>query len=224
VKKTLILIAAVVVAGCSTAPPTIQQGPNAEVSFDGLHLIDNSVFQMAWADPDIDFSRYSKVMPGGATFQFRAVKKTGSSTAARRSNTTEFYIEDSDRERLETTVSDIFAEELSQSTRFTATDTAGQDVLIIRGGLQDIVSNTPPELMGRGNIFVSSVGEATLVVEIIDSMSGEVIFRAVERRAAQRPGGQMMDANSVTVWAEVRRLARNWATTLREGLDSIPTS
>ena len=75
-KKISILIAAATIVGCSTTPPAIQEGPNAEVSFDGLHAIDNSVFQNAWADPDIDFSRYEKIMPGGAFFEFRAVKKS----------------------------------------------------------------------------------------------------------------------------------------------------
>jgi len=60
-------------------------------------------------------------------------------------------------------------------------------------------------------------------LEVVDSMSGEVIARAVERRAAQRAGGQMVLANTVTTWTEVRRLARGWATKLRDGMDSVPT-
>ena len=75
-KKFIPRVEALVVAGCSSTPPTIQERSNAEVSYDGLHAIDNSVFTLAWADPDIDFSRYNKMIPGGAVLEFRAVKKS----------------------------------------------------------------------------------------------------------------------------------------------------
>jgi len=219
-KKILLSLAAIVIAGCSSAPPTIQEGPDAEVSFDGLHLIDNSVFRQAWADPDIDFSRYSKFMPGGASFEYRAVRKTQSTRA--RSSSSEFYIDENARETLKEITSEIFAEELANSTRFTVTDVRGQDTIIIRGALHDIVSNVPPERSGRGDVFLSQVGEITLILEVVDSMSDEVIFRAVERRALER-SGTAIRASSVTSRAEARRVIRRWATTLREGLDSIPT-
>lgn len=221
-KKLTSMSLLVFLTACATSEPTLQTGPDAETTFDGLVRIDNSAFRDAWADPDIDFSRYNKIMPGGAFFEFRAVKKT-SATTARRSSQNEFWISESDRERLEEEVSKVFDEELAQSSRFTVTDAPGADVIIIRGGLHDIVSRVPPEHIGRSEIFISSVGEATLILEVVDSMSGEVIFRAVERRAAQRPGGEGMRSNPVTTWAEVRRLSRTWATRLRNGLDSIPT-
>jgi len=220
-KKIFLTFAAMAIAGCSSAPPTIQQGPDAEVSFDGLHLVDNSAFRQAWADPDIDFSVYNKIMPGGAFFEFRAVRRTSGSQRARSSDR-EFYIDEDARARLEEEVTAIFNEELASSTRFTIVDEPGPDVLIIRGGLHDIVSFVPPEPIGRGEIWLSSVGEITLLLEVVDSLSGEVIARAVERRAAQRGGGQAIQANRVTTWAELRRLARRWATTLRDGLDAIP--
>ena len=139
-----------------------------------------------------------------------------------RSNEREFWISDANRQRLIDTVSEIFAEELQNSERFTITDEPGPDTLIIVGALHDIVSRVPPDMVGRGEIWLSSLGEATLVIQISDSLSGEVIYRAVERRSVERPGGQMTRSNSASNWGEVRRWARRWATSLREGLDSIP--
>ena len=219
-KKIYFILAILMIAGCSSAPPTIQQGPDAEVSYDGLHLIDNSVFRQAWADPDIDFSRYNKIMPGGAFFEYRAVRRTSGSTS-RRGSDNEFYIDEAARENLKNLTSEIFKEELANSTRFTVTDAPGPDVLLVRGGLHDIVSNVPPDIVGRGDVFLSSVGEITLVLEVVDSQSGEVIFRAVERRALGT-SGTAVRSSSVTTRAEVRRVLRRWATTLRNGLDSIP--
>jgi hypothetical protein len=220
--SNIVTVAAMLaLAGCATKEPTIQTGPDAEITFDGLHRVDNSAFSDAWADPEIDFSRYSKFIAGGAVFEFRAVRRTSGTRVSSSQN--EFWIDDKSKERLEEEVSAVFQEELAKSERFTETDTPGADAIIIRGALHDIVSRVPPEQMGRGDIFISSVGEATLVLEVVDSMSGEVIARAVERRAAQRAGGQMVRSSPVTTWSEVRRLARRWATTLRDGMDAIPT-
>lgn len=222
-KKTLTIISAVALVACASKEPTVQTGPDAETTHDGLVRVDNARFQQAWVDPEIDFSRYTKVMGGGAFFEYRAVKNTGN-TMRTRSNEDEFYIDEASREQLKEEVSAIFDEELAKSERFEYVDTPGRDVLMLRGGLHDIVSRVPPELVGRGEVYLRSVGEATLVIEAVDSLSGEVIFRAVERRSAERPGGQGMRSSPVTTWAEVRRLARRWATSLREGLDSVPAA
>ena len=219
-KKISLAIALMLIAGCSSAPPTIQEGPNAEVSFDGLHAIDNSIFKLAWADPDIEFSRYNKIIPGGATLEFRAVRR-GAGTQRARSSQTEFYIDEVGRERLAALTTEVFSEELAKSTRFTLADAPGHDVLVIRGALHDIVSNVPPEAPGRTEVFLSQVGEITLILEVVDSMSGEVIFRAMERRALDR-NSMGLRSTSVNTRSEVRRVLRRWATTLREGLDSIP--
>ena len=191
-----------------------------ETSFDGLVKQEKGRFKLTYVDPDIDFSVYNKYIAGTAQFQFRAVKKTSSMTA-RRSNQREFWISDADKQKLEDTVSSIFAEELAKSETFTETNEPGPDTLIIRGALHDIVSQVPPEIIGRGEIYLSSMGEATLIIEAVDSLSGEVIYRAIERRAAARPGNQLVVANTVTSWAELRRLARRWASNLRDGMDSI---
>lgn len=221
-KNLVFIVIAVVLTGCA-GEPTIQTGPDAEVSFDGLHRVDNSAFKDAWADPDADWARYDQFIAGEAFFEYRAVKKTARYSNHRPpASTDEFYIHEESRERLTKEVSDIFGEELSKSTRFTRTEEPGQNVLIIRGGLHDIVSRVPPELITRGEIYIRSFGEATLVLEVVDSMSGEVLARAVERREAGNTTG-MTQANTVTTWAEVRRLTRRWATTLRRGLDNLPT-
>ena len=218
--KTLFTIAAAaLVVGCSSAP-TVQTGPDAETTFDGLVRIDNARFRGAWIDPEVDLTQYTKIMPGGAEFQFRSVQKV-SNMAARRSNENEFWMSDSTKERLVETVSEVFEEELQRSEHFTITDEPGADTLIIVGALHDIVSRVPPDIVGRGDIFLSSVGEGTLVIQLSDYLSGEVIFRAVERRAAGSTGGTAMRSNSASNWGEVRRWARRWATNLREGLDSI---
>ncbi|MCH9006160.1 MAG: DUF3313 domain-containing protein [Proteobacteria bacterium] len=220
-KSLLLILFSLLVVACTSAPPALQTGPDAEYTFDGLVRVDNSRFRNAWADPEVDFSQYNKVMAGGAEFEFRAVSKTAGRTSVTRARQSEFWISDANRDKLVDTVSEVFKEELSKAQGWELAEEAGPDVLILRGALLDIVSFVPPEMRVRGEIYLSSVGQATLVVEGVDSMSGEVVFRAVERRSIESGGDGLIRANAVTTWSEVRRVARRWATILREGLESI---
>jgi hypothetical protein len=189
-------------------------------TFDGLVEVKKSSFQRAWADPTIDFSRYTKVMRGDARFEFRAVRER-SAASARASSATEFYIPDDSRQRLIETVSEVFEEELAKSKFFTMVNEPGGDVLILDGAMLDIVSRVPPQQASRGDIYISRVGEMTLVLQLRDSMSGETLARAAERRAIEPAGRGGMSANSVTTWSEIRRMARRWGSKLRKGLDDF---
>lgn len=209
-----------IVAGCATQEPTIQTGPNAETTFDGLVRIDNARFAAAWVDPEIDLTQYTKIIPGGADFEFRAARKV-SAAAARNTNRREFWISDAKKQRLVEMVSEVFTEELQRSEHFTLAEEPGPDTLIIHGALHDIVSRVPPQDVGRSEVWLRTIGEATLVIELRDSLSNEVIYRAVERRAIENMAQQMTQAHTATTWAEVRRWARRWAVRLREGLDSV---
>ena len=220
-QRSMLVLLSLIIVACTSAPPALQTGPDAERTFDGLMRVDNSRFRNAWADPEIDFSQYKKVMPGGARFEFRAVSKTARRTSPS-GRQHEFWISDANRSKLVDTVSGVFNEELSKTQGWEATQEAGPDVLILRGALLDIVSFVPPEMRGRNEIYLSSVGAATLVVEGIDSMSGEVVFRAMDRRSVATD--RMVRATTVTTWSEVRRWARRQATILREGLESIHAS
>jgi hypothetical protein len=111
---------------------------------------------------------------------------------------------------------------MAKSEVFEIVEEEGPDVLLVRGGLHDVVSRVPPEATGRGRIFIDSVGEATLVMEIRSSESNAIYARALDRRAA---GNQtyMQESNRVTNRSEVRRLGRHWGRLLRDGVDALLT-
>ena len=150
-RKLGMLMAATLLAACA-GEPAIQSGPDAERTFDGLVRIDNSRFQNAWIDPDVDLRQYNKIIPVRAEFEFRAVKKSRQATTLQRSSQDEFWMSPEDRERLVTEVSEVFQDELKRSSSFTITDTPAPDALIVVGTLHDIVSRVPPNLVGRGEL------------------------------------------------------------------------
>jgi hypothetical protein len=220
-RLTTTLVFAVVLVACTTAPPTIQTGPDAELSFDGLHKVDNSRADVAWARPDFDISGYTKIWLVGAGIEYRQVKDRGRSTMAR-SQGGPYFIDDKARAQFEELVGKVFREEFEKIEKYELVDEPGPDVLMVRGGLLDVTSYVPPDpIGGRSFIYLSSVGEATLVLELRDSETGTILARSIDRRAAETIGGTFTRSNSVTNSAEARRLIRFWATRLREGLDGF---
>ena len=217
---TTLGLAAILIA-CTTAPPTIQTGPDVEISFDGLHKVDNSKADEAWARPDFDLSGYTKLWPLGFGVEYRQVKDRGN-TAMGRSQGGPYFVDEETRARFENMVLLIFAEELRKIERYELVEGPGADVLIVEGSLLDVISYVPPEPVGgRSSVYLSSVGEATLVLELRDSESRTILARSIDRRAAETPGAGMAFANPVRNRAEVERLIRRWATRLREGLDGF---
>ena len=214
------LAAAMLLSGCSTSPTTMPE-LDTSLTYDGLAKVKNAKVGGAWMRPDFSLAGYTKIMLQGAGIEYRPVKPVN--RAAARSSATQFPVTPEQQARLRTIVSDAFRTELAQSKKFQLVDQPGPDVLTIWGGLVDVVSFVPPEPMGRGNIYLSSVGEATLIVEIRDSESNAVLVRIADRRAADMMQGGAMQSNSVTNWSEVQQLARSWATRLRTTLDDATT-
>lgn len=221
--RLLVMAVAALSVACATTPPTIQAGPDAEVSFDGLHKVDNSQADLAWARPDFDISGYTKIMLVGSGIEYAPAKNRGRTTAER-SKSGPYFIDDDTRARFEKLVGETFLDEMKKIERYEIVMEAGPDVMMVRGALLDVVSFVPQDSLatgGRNNIYLSRVGEATLVLELRDSETGAILARSIDRRAAEPVGGTFIDSNRVTNAAEIRRLIRFWARRLREGLDGF---
>jgi len=210
-------------AGCATSNPSIDTSPEAEVTFDGLHEVKGGRADKAWARPGVDISKYSKIKLQGAGIEYRPGGESGR-TWSSRSSGGPYEVTEQQKTRLRELVQEEFLEELAKSEHFTLVNEAGPDVLLIRGAILDVVSYVPPDPIGRSEIYISQVGEATLVLELRDSITEAILARAVDRRAADSMGSiGLQESNRVTNTAEVRRLVRSWARLLRERLDGYAT-
>lgn len=213
-----VLSALVAVGGCSTSTGGAPELDSKE-TYDGLVKVKNPAASGAWMRPDFTLAPYTKIMLVGAGIEYRPVKPVNRAAA---SSATQFPLTPEQKERLRSIVGEAFKTELAQSQRFQIVDQPGPDVLTVWGGLVDVISNVPPETAGRGNIYLTSVGQATLVLELRDSESNAVLVRVIDRRAAATTGVAMR-STSVTNWSEVQQLARTWARRLREKLDEAAT-
>ena len=185
-KHTVCVVTAIVFGLLCTSgwtAPRLQTGPDAEVTHDGLYRVDKTVMSAAWIKPDIDLRGYDKLMIVGTGFSYRTVDNEGKRYSPGRSNDSDFYIAPKNRERIETEMREAFTRELVNLDRYKIVSDPAPDVLMLVGGVIDVVSSVPPvdTCVNRCDVYLSKVGEATLVLELRDSMSNEILARAVDR-------------------------------------------
>ena len=100
-------------------------------------------------------------------------------------------------------------------------ETAGPDTLRVSAAIVDLYINAPDTMSaGRSRTYTANAGRMTLVAELRDSMTGELLARAVDARSA-RSSGTWQVTNRVTNTADARRAMGIWATALRQALDEM---
>ncbi len=204
-----------VLAACSSTPPTIQLGPEAEITYDGLHRVNNSKSQVVYVKPDIDLSRYNKLLLEGLGIQYRPVDPQNRYDR----NAEEFPLSESQKESIKIAVTDAMLEELDKSKYFTIVEEPGRDVLRIRMGLSDVVSRVPPSNNSRESFYLTNLGGALLVMEYSDSRTNEVLARVADRQEVEPT--VVTESNAVTNRSELKRLIRTWGARIRDGLDEL---
>ncbi len=212
---TGVLLAALSLAGCAATG-----GPTDEFSHDGLQKVRYTGLDEAWVRPDTDLSGYTKLMIRDSEIEYRAVRDRRVGPA----RDSEFPLTDSQKARLQDIFQDTLREELGKSRRLELTDTPGPDVLRIDAKLLDVVSRVPPDRGGaRSDVYISSVGEATVQIELRDAESGEILARSVDRReAAHRRDPYRLERSAAPLnWAQVQREARRTAAQIRDYVETL---
>ena len=205
------------------APPQgLQAVPNAtpEVSHDGLHRVEDSIAAIAYIKPDADFSVYDRFTILDCYVAFKKDWQRDHNRASPGNR-----VSDSDMQRIKEEMADlfreVFVEELSENDGYEVVDGAAGDVLLIRPAIIDLVASAPDTMSaGRSKTFVNSAGAATLFIELYDSVTGEILARAIDRKA-DRGSGMMQWSTSARNRMEARKIIRGWADTLRERMDEI---
>jgi len=192
----------------------------AQQTHDGLVLIPDRKAAMAYVDPEADFSGYNKVMILDC---FVAFKKGWQKEHQRAGS--HIRVSSSDMEEIKVAAADlfreVFAEELSKDGGYEIVDTAAEDVLLVRPAIIDLDVAAPDRNSspGRSATFTTESGAATIFIELYDSVTGDILARAADRKTAGRVGGYLSYSNRVTNTADARRMMRGWAKSLRERLD-----
>ena len=185
---------------------------------DGLQRVEGTRASVVYADPEADFGEYRRIKLDEATVAFRKNwlrdQRSGSASVMR--------VTSSDMERIKRDLSALFNEEFAAALAeggYEVTDEVGDDVLRVSPSIINLDVNAPDtRSTGRSRSYTRSAGEMTLYVELYDSVTGDLLAKAQDRRE-DRDAGFYTWTSSVTNRAAARRIIKGWAEILVEALD-----
>jgi hypothetical protein len=203
-----------------------ERPPIARITGGRALVKEKGQFRQTWVHPDESLHRYKGVFFWNVAFQFRDVgrrKSAGTTASILHTPGNEPYpVAEQHREKFRHVVVDGFIKELRRSERFHLVDEVGPATLVVRGAVMDIVSWVPPS-NALADVYLSAVGEGTVVFELIDPETGLMQARVGERSHIQ-PAKHTHQAFSrparfSAVWPDVDRWARTVASDLRHELE-----
>ncbi len=212
--KTLLLFLILI----SVTAPAVAQDETSKVSLEGLQLVDKDRRGEIYADPDVDWSVYTQIMLDPATVAFRRNWQRDQNRSR------PFKVKAKDMEEIKASMAeifdDVFTKELSDNGGYTITDQTGEDVMRIKPAIVDLDVYAPDtqNSTGRDLQFTESAGKMTLKLEIYDSVTGDLIATASDRKEAPRRGYYQW-TTSVSNRSEARLMLVRWAKDLVKRLD-----
>ena len=190
-----------------------------EVTEDGLHRVPDSRMAIVYAKPGADLSGYESVQLLEAYVAFRKNwERDQRSRSADPLRVTSKDIEEI-KNNLAEGLHAVFTEVLEEGG-YPVVDQAGDKVLLVRPAIINLDINAPDTMhAGRTKTYTDSAGEMTLYVELYDSVTGDLIAKALDRKADRSNAGYYTWTNSVTNRAEANRILKGWASILLTALN-----
>ena len=210
------LLIVFLLAGC-TSQTEPRVGAAVARSFDGLVPLEGTLMTQVWVREGFTLEGYEKVILEDAGIRYRPVASPGS--PQQRNAATEFPVSAAQRAELKRLITEEFDRALDR-LRLPQVTEPGPDVLRVRGYLLDVVSRIPPDNASSNHYFIESVGQATFVVELIDSETNAVLVRGLDTRSASTPG-YTYRSSAAGNRAQVRRLIARWADMLVDALNDL---
>ncbi len=211
IRLGLLVLVAAAASGCGPQPT--QPKPTGEVNIEGLQQVPARNFEAAFLRPGVTFADYAKLKVDELELAFR--------TPDREQN--QFPLGEDQKTRFRAAMATAFGEELGKLQNVEIVTAPGPDVLALHVRVQDIVARAPGRRVGgagRAGFALETMGELTLVLELRDSQSDEVLARVFDRQAVE--GAAMVSGDSVvSTWQGVERIVARWALRTREGLENL---
>ncbi len=201
-------------AADSGAQPILAVGPDADVTEEGLHRVEPSIMEAAWVLPDLDLSKYSRVLLMPTAVQFRDVAET-SVYARTKTGETEFPLNEQRQEWFRTKWREAVDAEFAREESYNVYPGVGEDVLVVQALLVDVVSHFPPESSRSEFTYVQDPWEASVLLELRDATTSQLLARTLDRRY----GTGLLDIGEA--WMRTEDLIERWATVVTLRLDQL---
>lgn len=206
-----ILFAAVTNAAAAqrTEPP--------ETTIDGLVRVPDSKVGLLYVQPGATLSPYARILLLDPHVSFVAGYKNRMNDRLHQTA----RVTDADMENMKVALARLFREEFTDELQnnggYVLVDGVADDVLALRPAIIDL-DVTGPELSPNLRSAVPSVGEMMLYLELVDSVSGDILVKVLDHqfdRTRVNTALRNRDRNE----RAFRAMLRNWAVLMREALD-----
>lgn len=188
IRLGIALLASLTVAACTK---TIVTG--------SFHRVPNTAVEYAYINQEADFSRYTKLMSGGLEIYYPEGEETP---------------DPANLERIRSYFRDAFADAIGDA--YEIVTEPGPDVLKVSAQIVDMKISPGGavfEATGRLRDVVAH-GELTFLMEMSDSVTGQVLARAGDKSS------DISAEKDDATWDDVQRAAEYWAGLFRNWLDS----
>jgi hypothetical protein len=225
--RVVLAIAALAISlACAPSRPQLSEvefesGPNAEMTADGLTRIKNPALKNAWAKPDADFDSYRALMIDPVQISYKRKPKSNRYSTT----SSNFALTAGQTAEVKRMLRDAFLAAMLEDPPYPIVEQPGPGVLRLEAAIVDLIVKVPTSQRGGSDlVFTSSTADMTLLLELRDSLSGEILARLADRKEARAAGHGVDDlyySNSATNAAAVRRVFQRWARILRARFDQI---
>jgi hypothetical protein len=185
------------------------------VTTDGLVRVKGSEMNVVYAAEGIDLGIYDKVLFTEVAVAF---KKNWQRDQNRFDS---FKVRDRDVQRIRTELAelfkDVFNEQLAADGHVLASAPA-EDVLVVRPAIFNL-DVTAPSTSGPSRVyqFSESAGEMSLYLELYDSLTGDILLKAIDRKR-DRSGTGMSWNTSISNRVAAEKMLKGWAKLLSSAL------
>jgi hypothetical protein len=191
------------------------------VNDEGMELVKDSDLATVYADPGADLGIYNRIWLEDASVAFKKNWKRDQNRGY------SLKVKDSDMQRIMEDVSTLFREVFTQELQdggYELVEEEGADVLVVKPAIVDLNVHAPDiKSANRSNSYSESAGEMTLNLELFDSVTGDKIAKATDRKR-DYDRGYLQWRTSVSNRADARRMMTPWAKALRSALDEAKSS
>jgi len=192
-----------------------------EVTVDGLHRVEGTKMALVYAKPGVDLSQYNRIYLTPPQIAFAKHWLSMQNSIPNQHVTTD------DMQRIKADLADLFTEvfkqELQNNGGYVLVDGIADDVLIVHPAIVDLNVIAPDTPGTRGTrSAIASAGSMSLYMELVDSVTGDVIIKAYDNKF-DRTSIRIQAPNNVRNKAAATDMLGEWAQILRKALDEART-
>ncbi|GGA71764.1 hypothetical protein GCM10011369_11940 [Neiella marina] len=188
---------------------------NSATGADQLTEIETETVDQLYVNPNADFSHYNNLALAVTEVEFRERSyRSWFNSRAQMKRAMDNAIP-----QIQHSFDEAFRKVINEQGDFQLVEHLDEKTLVIVPRLVNVYLNNLDEMAHATptRVYSESAGHMTLVLDLYDSVSGEMLARVIDHQQATE-WGRFVRQSSVDNNRQVKRLATNWATDLNQGL------